>query len=80
MIHFFSAERTSSRPPTRPEARGTNEVITFFVNNVPLDASGDKVSEATAAAGRVLGRLCEVFYTCESPSEAKPASAKAAER
>lgn len=58
-------------------ASGRPLVFAFFVNNVPLDASGPKVSEATAAAGRLLGRLCEVFYAPESDSKpaAKPAAA-----
>lgn len=38
-------------------------VFAFFVNNVALNASGIEVSEATNAAGRLLGKLCEVFYT-----------------
>ena len=45
-------------------------VFAFFVNNVPLDASGSKVSEATAAAGRLLGKLCETLYGHEASSEA----------
>jgi D-alanyl-D-alanine carboxypeptidase/D-alanyl-D-alanine-endopeptidase (penicillin-binding protein 4) len=49
-------------------ASGRPLVFAFFVNNVPLDASGTQVSEATAAAGRVLGTLCEVFYTATEPS------------
>jgi D-alanyl-D-alanine carboxypeptidase/D-alanyl-D-alanine-endopeptidase (penicillin-binding protein 4) len=52
-------------------ASGRPLVITFFLNNVPLDASGDGVSEATAAAGRVLGRLCEAVYLHDASSEAK---------
>jgi D-alanyl-D-alanine carboxypeptidase/D-alanyl-D-alanine-endopeptidase (penicillin-binding protein 4) len=48
-------------------ASGRPLVITFFMNNVPLDAAGDQVSEATAAAGRVLGRLCEVVYLHDAP-------------
>jgi D-alanyl-D-alanine carboxypeptidase/D-alanyl-D-alanine-endopeptidase (penicillin-binding protein 4) len=53
-------------------ASGRPLVVTFFLNNVPLDASGDEVSAATAAAGRVLGRLCEAVYLSDAPSEAKP--------
>ncbi len=39
-------------------------VFAAFVNNVPLDAPGPgrAVSDATAAAGRVLGKLCEAIY------------------
>jgi D-alanyl-D-alanine carboxypeptidase/D-alanyl-D-alanine-endopeptidase (penicillin-binding protein 4) len=49
-------------------------MITFFLNNVPLDASDEGVSEATAAAGRVLGRLAEVVYLHDAPEAAKPKS------
>ena len=55
-------------------ASGRPLVITFFVNNVPLDAAGDEVSEATTAAGRVLGRLCEVVYLHDAPSGSKSKS------
>jgi D-alanyl-D-alanine carboxypeptidase/D-alanyl-D-alanine-endopeptidase (penicillin-binding protein 4) len=39
-------------------------VLALFVNNVVLDAPQPKrsISEATAEAGRLLGKLCEVFY------------------
>jgi D-alanyl-D-alanine carboxypeptidase/D-alanyl-D-alanine-endopeptidase (penicillin-binding protein 4) len=53
-------------------ASGRPLVITFFVNNVPLEADGDQVSEATAAVGRLLGRLCEVVYLHDAPSGSKP--------
>jgi serine-type D-Ala-D-Ala carboxypeptidase/endopeptidase (penicillin-binding protein 4) len=45
-------------------ASGRSLILAAFVNNVPLDApKPDRpVSEATAAAGRLLGKLCEVFY------------------
>ncbi len=43
-------------------ASGRKLAFAFFVNNVPLDARGDDVSAATAAAGRLLGRLCEIVY------------------
>jgi D-alanyl-D-alanine carboxypeptidase/D-alanyl-D-alanine-endopeptidase (penicillin-binding protein 4) len=45
-------------------ASGRSLVFTAFVNNVPLDApkTNRSISEATAEAGRLLGRLCEVFY------------------
>jgi D-alanyl-D-alanine carboxypeptidase/D-alanyl-D-alanine-endopeptidase (penicillin-binding protein 4) len=46
-------------------ASGRPLVFAFFVNDVPLDAAVSDVSEATTAAGRLLGRLCEVFYTAE---------------
>ena len=42
-------------------ADGHRLAFAFFLNNVPVDDSGRNISEATAAAGRLLGRLCEVF-------------------
>ncbi len=42
---------------------GRNLIFAFFVNDLPLVVTDDDVSAATAAAGRVLGRLCEVFYS-----------------
>jgi D-alanyl-D-alanine carboxypeptidase/D-alanyl-D-alanine-endopeptidase (penicillin-binding protein 4) len=53
-------------------AAGRPLVITFFLNNVPLDAAGAEISEATAAAGRTLGRLCEAVYLHDDPGETKP--------
>jgi D-alanyl-D-alanine carboxypeptidase/D-alanyl-D-alanine-endopeptidase (penicillin-binding protein 4) len=50
---------------TMETASGRPLVFAFFLNEVPLGVSGDKVSDATAAAGRLLGRLCEVFYADE---------------
>jgi D-alanyl-D-alanine carboxypeptidase/D-alanyl-D-alanine-endopeptidase (penicillin-binding protein 4) len=58
-------------------ASGQPLVFAFFVNDVPLDASGPKVSDATAAAGRLLGRLCEVFYTYDPAAEPAPKAAAA---
>jgi D-alanyl-D-alanine carboxypeptidase/D-alanyl-D-alanine-endopeptidase (penicillin-binding protein 4) len=49
-------------------ASGRPLVFAFFVNDVPLDAPADDVSEATQAAGKLLGRLCEVFYTADQES------------
>ena len=46
-------------------ASGQPLVFAVFVNNVPLDAAGPKVSDATAAAGRLLGKLCEAFYALD---------------
>ena len=54
-------------------ASGRPLVFAFFVNDVPLHASGDGVTEATAAAGRLLGRLCEIFHALDA--EKTPASA-----
>ena len=59
-------------------ASGRSLIFAVFVNNVPLDAPkpGRSVSEATAAAGRLLGKLCEVFYadTRESSITSTPHS------
>ena len=45
-------------------ASGRSLVFAAFVNNVPLDAPkpSRSISQATAAAGRLLGKLCEVMY------------------
>jgi D-alanyl-D-alanine carboxypeptidase/D-alanyl-D-alanine-endopeptidase (penicillin-binding protein 4) len=53
-------------------ASGRPLVFAFFVNNVMLDAPRPdrSVSEATAEAGRLLGSLCEVFYTSDSEEDA----------
>lgn len=55
-------------------ASGRPLVITFFVNGVPLNVGAEKVSEATTAAGQLLGRLCEIFYTMDAE---KPAASAA---
>jgi D-alanyl-D-alanine carboxypeptidase/D-alanyl-D-alanine-endopeptidase (penicillin-binding protein 4) len=49
-------------------ASGRLLVLAAFVNNVALDAPrpGREVSDATADAGRLLGKLCEVLYDDES--------------
>lgn len=51
-------------------------VFAFFVNNVPLKASSDDVSDATAAAGRLLGALCEAFYEETNPGGSTATDAK----
>ena len=45
---------------TMETASGRPLVFAFFLNNVPI--ANDNVNDATAAAGRILGKLCEVFY------------------
>jgi serine-type D-Ala-D-Ala carboxypeptidase/endopeptidase (penicillin-binding protein 4) len=59
-------------------ASGRSLVLAAFVNNVALDAPTPKrsVSEATAAAGRLLGRLCEVLYSdaSDDPSASPPST------
>lgn len=61
-------------------ASGRSLVFAAFVNNVPLDAPrpGFPVSEATAEAGRVLGKLCEAIYADSSgtPVSNAPDSAR----
>ena len=55
-------------------ASGRSLVFAAFVNNVPLDAprADFSVSEATAEAGRVLGKLCEVIYSDSAQVEPTP--------
>jgi D-alanyl-D-alanine carboxypeptidase/D-alanyl-D-alanine-endopeptidase (penicillin-binding protein 4) len=53
-------------------ADGRSLVFAFFVNQVPLGVSGEKASDATAAAGRLLGKLCEVFYSYEGSEIRSP--------
>jgi D-alanyl-D-alanine carboxypeptidase/D-alanyl-D-alanine-endopeptidase (penicillin-binding protein 4) len=55
-------------------ASGKALVFAFFVNDVPIDATASEVSEATAAAGRALGKLCEAFYM-DAPIPAPAAAA-----
>jgi D-alanyl-D-alanine carboxypeptidase/D-alanyl-D-alanine-endopeptidase (penicillin-binding protein 4) len=61
-------------------ASGRSLVFAAFVNNVPLEAPtpGRSIPEATLAAGRVLGRLCEVLYADSDTSTGLPPAAKAA--
>jgi D-alanyl-D-alanine carboxypeptidase/D-alanyl-D-alanine-endopeptidase (penicillin-binding protein 4) len=51
-------------------ADGRKLAFAFFVNNVPMDATGVAVSDQTQAAGRLLGKLCEVFYEAPAPADA----------
>jgi D-alanyl-D-alanine carboxypeptidase/D-alanyl-D-alanine-endopeptidase (penicillin-binding protein 4) len=57
-------------------ASGRSLVVTAFVNNVPLDAPKPNrtISDATAQAGRLLGKLCEALYT-DSGDTSGPAKA-----
>ncbi len=50
-------------------ASGRPLVFAFFLNSLPLDASGAKVSDATAAANRpsCSARLCETLYAIDAP-------------
>jgi D-alanyl-D-alanine carboxypeptidase/D-alanyl-D-alanine-endopeptidase (penicillin-binding protein 4) len=60
-------------------AGGRSLVFAAFVNNVPLDAPlpNRTVSEATAAAGRLLGKLCEALYSDSAASVENPTRAAA---
>lgn len=54
-------------------ASGQKLAFAFFVNNVPIDSIGGPIPDATGAAGRRLGKLCEVFYDDQpEPSPAQP--------
>jgi D-alanyl-D-alanine carboxypeptidase/D-alanyl-D-alanine-endopeptidase (penicillin-binding protein 4) len=55
-------------------ATGRNLIFACFVNDLPLSVANDDVSAATAAAGRVLGRLCEAFYLDREPETTPPAA------
>ncbi|MDB5349808.1 MAG: D-alanyl-D-alanine carboxypeptidase serine-type, family [Planctomycetota bacterium] len=57
-------------------ASGRPLVFAFFVNNIPL--KGGNVNDSTAAVGKLLGSLCEVFYADAAASPA-PGTPKANE-
>jgi D-alanyl-D-alanine carboxypeptidase/D-alanyl-D-alanine-endopeptidase (penicillin-binding protein 4) len=63
-------------------ASGRSLIFAAFVNNVPLDAPkpNRSISDATAQAGRVLGKLCEALYadSSDASSPAKVAEPAAA--
>lgn len=61
-------------------ASGRSLVFAAFVNNVPIDAptSERSVSDATAAAGRLFGKLCEVLYSNASDTTASATHAETA--
>ncbi|QEH38083.1 D-alanyl-D-alanine carboxypeptidase precursor [Aquisphaera giovannonii] len=64
-------------------AAGRPLILAFFVNNVKLDAPrpGRPVSDATADAGRLLGRLCEILYGSDTPpDDPSPRTAPGASR
>lgn len=58
-------------------AAGRSLIFAAFVNDVPLDAPqpNRSISAATAAAGRVLGKLCEALYADSGASADSPAKA-----
>lgn len=54
-------------------ASGRSLTFAFFLNEVPLEVSSpSEVSKATTAAGRQLGKLCEVFYSSVPGTDARP--------
>jgi D-alanyl-D-alanine carboxypeptidase/D-alanyl-D-alanine-endopeptidase (penicillin-binding protein 4) len=62
---------------TLETAGGRRLVFAAFVNDVPLRVKNGEVGEATAAVGRLLGRLCEVIYA-EAPGASTEAASDAA--
>jgi len=52
-------------------ASGKKLVFAFFLNNAPVAAVKGPVHEVAAAAGRKLGKLCEVFYA-DGPESVDP--------
>jgi serine-type D-Ala-D-Ala carboxypeptidase/endopeptidase (penicillin-binding protein 4) len=59
---------------TMETSSGRRLVFAFFVNDVPIDASSiDAITEATAGAGKLLGRLCEAFY---ADDKSEPSAAR----
>ena len=57
-------------------ADGRRLTFAFFLNDVPIPETGMAVSEATAAAGRTLGTLCEIFHA--DRGEKAPSASEAA--
>jgi len=49
-------------------ASGRRLTFAFFLNDVPLDPNVS-LDDATAAAGRLLGRLCEAVYADQPPAK-----------
>jgi D-alanyl-D-alanine carboxypeptidase/D-alanyl-D-alanine-endopeptidase (penicillin-binding protein 4) len=47
-------------------------IFAFFLNDVPLRVENGDTGAATAEAGRLLGRLCEVLYADEPARSAEP--------
>jgi serine-type D-Ala-D-Ala carboxypeptidase/endopeptidase (penicillin-binding protein 4) len=65
-------------------ASGRTLVFAFFLNNVPIDATSENSSKSTTAAGQLLGRMCEAFYSTDTSDkprlEAAPARSEPGER
>jgi D-alanyl-D-alanine carboxypeptidase/D-alanyl-D-alanine-endopeptidase (penicillin-binding protein 4) len=62
-------------------APGRTLVFAVFVNNVPLDVPkpNRSISDATAEASRLLGKLCEVLYLDSGHAASDPPAAAALE-
>ena len=54
-------------------ASGKKLIFAFLLNNVPAEAIGGTMPEVAAAAGRRLGKLCEVFYADGPEATESPA-------
>jgi D-alanyl-D-alanine carboxypeptidase/D-alanyl-D-alanine-endopeptidase (penicillin-binding protein 4) len=52
-------------------AAGRTLVFAFFLNNVPIHTDAG-AADATTTAGKLLGKLCEIFYTCDAPKPSAP--------
>jgi D-alanyl-D-alanine carboxypeptidase/D-alanyl-D-alanine-endopeptidase (penicillin-binding protein 4) len=61
-------------------ASGRTLVFAFFVNNAPIEAQDERVNAHLVGAGRLLGKLAEVFYDCAPSAPAQPAVEKAGDR
>ncbi len=59
-------------------AAGRKLIFAFFLNNAPVEAVNAPASEFAAAAGRRLGKLCEVFYADGPESPSTPPTAEPA--
>lgn len=54
---------------------GRRLAFAFFINEVPMRVSDSSVSEQTQAAGKLLGKLCEVFYEADGGEVSKAEAA-----
>ncbi len=59
-------------------AGGRPLIVTFFVSNVPLGIDAGQGPVTATTAGRLLGRLCEAFYSIDATAKVaeKPAATK----
>jgi len=52
-------------------ASGRKLTFAFFMNNIPIPAKFERISDATLDAGKVLGKLAEVFYNDQADGDSK---------